>query len=448
MEGSKFYKNELFTEKIHLSKLITKNGIKNIYDAVSQCTRCGYCLENCPTYVVEKKETHSPRGRNQIVRMLLEGKYKNVENAREIIDTCLLCSACTEVCYGSVTTADIVLEARREEKGFGKSLIYKTTIILRRNRKIFDTIIKILFLIHRTKLPKLADKLGLFNLLGYPSLSVAVKKIIKPPLKFLHEELKDMENKENCQIRWVYFATCGTDYLFTEVGKSTIRVLKKLYGDGIFMNNECCGLVSYNYGSLKDAKELALKNIEIFEKIIKENPEVFIVGDCSSCIAFMKSYPQMFSDDDENYKRAVEFSSRVKDIIEVIKPEHINISDIDIEKIKNLKITIHHSCKAHNDQGLKNNQEKVLKPILKENLIELNESNMCCGGAGAYTFTKPELSNKILIRKISNIAKTQCDIVLVSSTSCLMQIGFGSKEMYNIRVMHYIQLIDEIIKKN
>jgi len=214
------------------------------------------------------------------------------------------------------------------------------------------------------------------------------------------------------------------------------------------MNNECCGLIAYNYGSLKDAKELALKNIEIAEKIIKNNPDVFIVGDCSSCIAFMKSYPQMFIDEEENYRKAIDFSSRVKDIIEVVKIEDLKNIDIDTENIKDLKITIHHSCKAYNDQGLKDNQEKVLKPILKENLVNLEESNMCCGGAGAYSFTKPELSNKILTRKISNIAKTQSDVVLVSSTSCLLQLRYGAKTMYNTKVIHYIQLIDEIIKKN
>ena len=444
MVSFKNYKNELYTDKIHLAELITKNGIKNIYDAVSQCTRCGYCLLSCPTYIIENKETLSPRGRNQTVRMLIEGKYKNVNAARNIIDTCLLCSACTNICYGSVATADIVLEARREENGFGNSIFYKSIITLRRNRKLLDIIMKMLYFLHRIKLSKLASALGLFDFLGYPSLSIAIKKLIKPPSKFLHEELKYLINPKPQKINWIYFATCGTDYLFTKVGRASVSVLKKIYGDGIFANNECCGLISYNYGSLKDAKELALKNIEIYEKIKKENPDAFIVGDCSSCIAFMKSYPQMFLDDELNYKRAIDFSNKVKDIIEVVKPEHL--SDINSEKIRELKVTIHHSCKAYNDQGLKDEEEKVLKPILKENLIELNESNMCCGGAGAYSFTKPELSNKVLYRKMSNIAKTQSDITLVSSTSCLIQMNYGSKTMYKTKVMHYIEFIDKILK--
>lgn len=440
----KNYKNELFTEKIHLHELITKNGVKNIYDAVSQCTRCGYCLESCPSYAVDKKENYSPRGRNQTIRMLIEGKQKDVNLAKDIIDTCLLCGACTNICYGSVATPDITLEARREERDFGNSLIYKAIINIRKKRKTFDLILKTFYIMHRVKLDKLADKLGMFDFLGYPSLSNAIKKLIKPPKKFLHEEINDLIPKETEKAVWIYFLTCGTDYMFTNVGKASISVLKKIYGNGIFMKNACCGLISYNYGSLNDAKEHALKNIEIFEELRKENPNAFIVADCSSCVAFMKSYPQMFSGEEENYKRAIEFSSNVKDIIEVVKPEHL--SDINLDSIKDKKITIHHSCKAYNDQGLKDEQEKVLKPILKENLIELNESNICCGGAGAYSFTKPEFSNKILYRKMKNISETQADITLVSSTSCLMQIGYGSKTHYSTEVKHYVEIIDEILK--
>lgn len=441
------YQNNLYTHNIHLSKLITQNGIKDIYDAVSNCTRCGYCIEVCPTYIVEKKETLSPRGRNQIIRALIEGKYRDVNTASYTIDSCLLCSACTNICYGKVQTSDIVLEARREEYNFGKSIIYKMIINLRNNKKFFDIILKIMSIIHNMKISKIIDKLGIFLFLGYPSLSKAIQKTLKMPKRFLHEEIDTMLLKNN-EPKWIYFLTCGTDYLFPQVGKSTINVLNKLYGNGIFMKNECCGLISYNYGCLEDAKKLALKNIEIYEMIKQENnnKNLYIIGDCSSCIAFMKSYPQLFIDDEINYKKAVEFSNSVKDITEFIKPQDIKSYNEDF--IKKNKITIHHSCKAYNDQNIKTQQEDVLKPIFKENLVELQESNICCGGAGAYAFIKPEFSEKILFRKISNIAKTQSNITLASSTSCLLQLKYGAKNNYShTQIMHYIELIDRIINK-
>lgn len=437
------FDNNLFTHEFHLKNLITETGIKNIYDATAQCTRCGYCLENCPTYITEKKETLSPRARNQIVRMLVKGKFKNPDDASYTIDTCLLCSACTNICYGSVPTADIVLEARREMKNFGRSKIYTAITKLRHYPKLFDFILKTLYFFKKIKLSELADFLGLFKILGMPSLSKAHRKLITVPDKFLHQqnEIKKLINKK---AKWIYFLTCGTDYVYDNVGKATINVLTKIYGEGYFINNTCCGLISYNYGNLKDSKKYALENIEKFMDIKKNNPNVFIVADCSSCVAFLKKYPQLFADEEENLSKAKEFSESVKDVIEVIKPEYLN--SINWDFIKDKKIAVHHSCKAHHDQKLTDVCEKVLKPILKERLVELEEKDMCCGGAGAYMFTKPEFSEKILERKLKNIAQSQADIVIASATSCLMQISWGLKQKYpNCKIMHYIEFIDKLL---
>ncbi len=434
--------NELFKHSVHLPSLITEHGVKNIYDAVSKCTRCGYCIENCPTYMILRKEIYNPRGRNQIIRMLIEGKYNDVNDTKEIIDSCLLCGRCTDVCYGKVKTPDIVLEARREEKRFGKSIFYKAIVKLRRNKKIFNLIIKILYFLKKIKLDFIADKLGLFDFLGFPSLSQASRKIIKLPKKLLSDEIENIIPEKN-EVKWIYFLTCGTDYLFPETGKATLSILKKIYGNGIFMKNECCGLISYNYGNLNDAKKYALKNIQIYEELKKHYGHIFMVADCSSCVAFMKSYPQMFIDDEEKYEMAVEFSNNIKDIVELIKPQ--DIKKVNLEAIKDKKLTIHHSCKAYNDEGLKDNEEKVLKPILNEKLVEMEESNICCGGAGAYAFTKPEISNEILKRKILNIGKSQADIVIVSSTSCLLHIKYGTKKYYHCEVLHYSEILDKLI---
>src|SRR3989338_1517943 len=96
-----------------LGRLLTDLGERSTYDAVSQCSRCGYCEQACPTYVATGQESKSGRGRNQIVRLMLEGKLDDREAALEALSTCLLCGACTTDCYAHVPTADIVLEGRR-----------------------------------------------------------------------------------------------------------------------------------------------------------------------------------------------------------------------------------------------------------------------------------------------------------------------------------------------
>src|SRR5437762_4790694 len=96
-----------------LGRLITDLGERSTYDAASQCSRCGYCEQACPTYVATGRESQSARGRNQLVRLMLEGKLKDPAAAEEALSTCLLCGACASACYAHVPTADIVLEGRR-----------------------------------------------------------------------------------------------------------------------------------------------------------------------------------------------------------------------------------------------------------------------------------------------------------------------------------------------
>src|SRR3989338_11005731 len=100
-----------------LNRLITDLGERSTYDAASRCGRCGYCEQACPTYVATGQESKSGRGRNQLVRLMLEGKLKDPSEAGEALSTCLLCGACSTACYAHVPTADIVLEGRRMLRG-------------------------------------------------------------------------------------------------------------------------------------------------------------------------------------------------------------------------------------------------------------------------------------------------------------------------------------------
>ncbi len=447
---AKYDINELFSNDIpHLKFLSTADGEKEIYDAVSRCLRCGYCETSCPTYSLTGKETLSPRGRNQLVRKLIEGKMKPSDAAAEGLKTCLLCGACTQTCYGKVPTADIVLEARREMSGHGKSLYYKIASMLVSRKNIYSYAIKFLYLLKKSGLTYLSEKLGLFYLLNMPGLEEAQKKALRTPLKFLTEKLeKDERLKGNGKISWIYFSACGTEFIYTENGLATVEILLMVYGDGIIMKNECCGLPAYNYGSLDEARKAARKNMELYRNISMKFNEAPIILDCSSCAAFLKSYPSLFSGNEEEFENAKNFSSKVKDITEFIKPAEI-LHRLDSQKLEGKRVTIHDSCRASHGQGIKQELRDVLKPVLKEKLCEMPESDHCCGGAGAFAFTNIEISKKILERKIKNISSVRPDIVIASSTSCLMQIEKGLKEMYpSAKIMHYSLFLKEFLLKN
>lgn len=425
-------------EKLHISRFANARGEAGLYDSLSQCNRCGYCESVCPTYILSGEEELSSRGRNQLVKMAMEGKFTDKEKVSRSVFTCLLCGACASACYGKVPTHEHVLEGRRSVKNYsGNPLLNLSLKLMLSHPGLFSAVLKTAFLLKKAGLSKLLSCLGIFHLLGMPQMSEIESAAERVPLVFLKERLKkDPELKSGDKKRWIYFAPCGPNYIYPEVGLATVKTLKKYIGSGLHMNNFCCGLTAYNYGKLEDAAKFARKNIELFERLSAETGEIPLVCDCSSCAAFLKEYPRLFREPGWK-KRAENFSKNVRDALEAVPPEKVRA--LGEEKAEVLSpVTYHDSCRACHGQGIREEPRLVLRKMLGKDFVEMKESDFCCGGAGAYFFTQKEMSEKILRRKILNIAGVQARTVVAGSTSCLMQLGKGLRKNYSSAgVVHY-----------
>jgi len=445
---SKYDINELYditAENRHLKTLLTSLGERTLYDATAQCNRCGYCETVCPTYMITGRETISARGRNQFVRMLVEGRTKNVRAAAEALSTCLLCGACTSACYAKVPTADIALEGRRSLSGHGENLFSKIAVETLLNApNLFSFWLKTAYLLKRLGLARLAGWMGLYDFTGMPALKDAQNAMGKAPLRFASEILardQALAREGKTKAAWAYFAPCGPNYVFPEVALATVRNLQRYLGDGVFIENSCCGLLAHNYGRLEDAKAFAKKNILLYEDLKAGLGDFVLVGDCSSCVAFMKAYEQLFTGDAAWRPRAAAFAAAVRDVLEIIPPEKVKRS----ERASSAgKVVYHDSCRACHGQGIRREPRVVIKKLALERWRELPESDWCCGGAGAYAFTQTSMSNSVLERKLTNIASTQADTVVVGGTSCLIQINGGLKTAYpSAKAVHYSVFLDK-----
>jgi glycolate oxidase iron-sulfur subunit len=447
---SKYDTNELYDhaqEPFHLKHLLTDLGERTVYDAAAQCNRCGYCETACPTYMLTGRETISARGRNQFLRLLIEGRTRDIGSAEESFSTCLLCGACSSVCYAKVPTPDLVLEGRRSGHGYGRSFAARLGVDLLLNRRwLFEPLLKAGYLLHRLGFAALAGRLGLYDFAGLPAAGTAQDAIERAPLKFLSAILRKdpaLRTEGKKEIAWAYFAPCGPNYLYTGVGLATVALLGRFLGEGAFADNSCCGLLAYNYGRIPEAREFAKKNIVRFERLKSAFGDFALVGDCSSCVAFMKSYEQLFTGDEEWRPRARAFAQAVKDILEALPADKIEGRAPAEGEI----VTYHDSCRACHGQGIRAEPRAALKKLAGGAFMEMPESDWCCGGAGAYAFTQTELSDRIGDRKIRNIASTRAGTVLVGATSCLLQIGGGLKAKYpSARAVHYSVYMDELTR--
>jgi glycolate oxidase iron-sulfur subunit len=382
----------------------------------------------------------------------MEGKMNGAASAAEALDTCLLCGACTEACFAKVPTADIVLEGRRAALGAAPRIVPALlSRLMLRNPGFFSVLVKLAALARRTGLPRLAGRLGLFRMTGLEPLEKAEREAPRMPLTFLSEELSaDPELRPEsggAPPAWAYFAPCGPNYLFTGVGLATVQLLKRFLGRGVFFHNSCCGLLAYNYGDIRDAAEFAKRNIEKYEALKKDFGPVKIIGDCSSCVAFMKSYEQLFTAEPEWRSRAADFAGAVNDAITAVPPSALPRAAGKKALAEAGRITYHDSCRACHGQGIRLEPREALEKLAGKGFTELPESDWCCGGAGAYSYTQPEMSEKILRRKTANIASVRADTVAVGSTSCLLQINAGLKRDYpSCKAVHYTQLLERLTR--
>jgi len=422
-----------------LDRLLTDLGERSTYDAASQCSRCGYCEQACPTYVATGDESKSPRGRNQIVRLMLEGKLDDKVAAMEALSTCLTCGACTTACYAKVPVVDIVLEGRRLLRGETHWLVRHFCRLLITSPKTVAVLLKVGFVFKKLGLSALGRPI--LRSLGLPVLAAMDEHTDESPLRNLDDLVVNRQNPESPAYR--YFAPCGPRYLFPRVGTATMFSLDKLKGPGAYLNNPCCGLLAHNYGELSAARELAKKNIEHAEK----NGTEPIVGDCSSCVAFLKTYPQLFlkPEDAEWRGRAEAFSKRVRDAIEIYGecadklPANVN---------EGVETTYHDSCRAINGQNIKEQPRRAAKKAAGASFCEMAGADACCGGAGAFAFVHEDLSDQLLKTKVGNIAGVQAGSVLTSSTSCLIQLARGLRKYYpDAKVLHLSEFVAGALEK-
>lgn len=408
---------------------MAERPLAHLYDSVASCNKCGYCLPFCPTYVATGKETISPRGRVQLVRAIIEGSLSDPMVVEESLSTCLLCKACTAVCFSQVPTADFVVEAKRL-LGERKSLPFT-------DRFLFRWILPHPFLFSLVVwAAALAKRAGLAWLLR-PFLSkrlrLANDLVPKPPLVFLRSRARKIskpkfETASSYKNNVAFFASCGMNYLFPEASLKSLSLLEKAGKPVRFWNHVCCGLPPHSAGDLESSKRLARGNLKLFEKTQPSH----IVTDDSSCSGYLKEYGRIFPED----SRAKEFSFRVKDLSEFLEEAEFSGGNLT-----GARLTYHDPCQIGNGFGLFSSPRNLLRKAGAE-ILEMEGSAECCGGAGTYCLNHPRLSDEILERKLDFIKKTKAEVVVTSATSCLLHIGHGIRRGgLKVRLAHLSEVL-------
>jgi glycolate oxidase iron-sulfur subunit len=416
------------------------------YSVVQQCMHCGLCLPTCPTYDATKLERNSPRGRIALMRAIADGQLESTRTFAEEMYFCLGCLACMTACPAGVNYAELFEHARAEAERAGllntpqRRLIRGFTVAW-----LFMDLRRMLWfgralrLYQRLGLQTLARSSGILRLLPKRLQELEAITPSIPP-KFSADLIAPLTPAvEPRRYRVAMLVGCAQDLIFSEVNRDTVEVLARNGCDVVTPPRQhCCGSLHAHNGELGLARELARRNIDQFP------PAQFdaIITNAGGCGSHLKHYRKLLVDDAAYRERAEVWDAKVKDIHEWLA--QIGLRSPAPDCLPARTVTYHESCHLAHGQKITAQPRQLLRAIPHLRLVELPESNWCCGSAGIYNLIQPEMAGALLERKLKHIETTGATVVATGNPGCQLQLLNGARQRgLPLRIVHPVTLLAE-----
>jgi glycolate oxidase iron-sulfur subunit len=404
------------------------------------CIHCGICLSACPTYLQLGNEADSPRGRIYLINAMKEGRVTvGNPNFQHHMQLCLECRACETACPSGVHFSAMMNEARvaiRKGRKLSTAEIFVRRLIFQTifpSRRLMHFCFRMLRLYQQSGMRRLVQASGILRL--FPGRLTRMEALLPEVPRSPRHSLPECAPIRG-RDRVLVFRGCIMPELFGPVQEATLRVLEHNgVSIGLPARQTCCGALHLHDGDLETTRQLARRNIEAFEK----DSGAAIIVNAAGCGAILKEYDELLADDPLYARRAQAFSHRVRDICEYLDALGI---DRRMERLE-MKVTYDDPCHLIHAQGVKAAPRNLLRIIPGLQLVELRDADRCCGSAGIYNITQPEMAERILEEKIANIIRTGAQVVASGNPGCLLQLQAGLRAKHlSIRAVHPIELLD------
>jgi glycolate oxidase iron-sulfur subunit len=411
-------------------------------EGVNQCVHCGLCLAYCPTFSELGTEMDSPRGRIFMIKSLAEGRMTLSDSTVRHLSLCLDCRACETVCPAGVPYGRLIeaakAEIERDRPGaLGRRLFRWLNFgLLLGHPRLLGLAATGARLYQASGLQRLVRKSGLVRLL--PGTLPAWEALLPPvPARSERTAPPPVTPAEGSQRARVALLTgCVQSVIFAAHNRATARVLAKNGCEVIVPDGQgCCGALNAHGGDHERALAMACRTIDAFEAARVDA----VVVNTSGCGAHMKAYGHLLAGDPAYAERARRFAASVRDLAEFLAQEPLRGPLAPVP----LTCTYHDPCHVVHGQKIKSEPRRLLAQIPGLRVAELTESDWCCGSAGIYNLTEPEMATRLLHRKVSHVLATGAEAVVTANPGCILQIqaGLGAHES-GVRVMHLVEILD------
>lgn len=412
-----------------------------------RCIRCGFCLEACPTYRLTGRETASPRGRIRLMTSVIGDGAPLTPDIVESIDLCLGCRACETACPSGVRYGAMVeqfrahienADARTRQQAGSKAglvaamarpaLFAKSLALSGQARSIPG-----LGVMPRPVSNALSGGHGVSLMM--PTMPDHAKVGVLPA----YSPAIGTRRATVCVLQG-----CVMRVLYHPVNAATVRVLQRLGCDVICPPDlGCCGALDLHVGRHAQGLEHARDALGVLSS---HRFDAFIVNS-AGCGSTLREYGELLDVDPVWSSAASQLAEKVRDVSEFVAEIGLPEPLPQMLRRYEARITYHDACHLANGQGITVQPRKLLEAIPGVTLLPLHESDMCCGSAGTYNLTQPEMARRLLDRKVPNIAATGADIVAMGNPGCMAWIEAGLRAQgLPVRVMHVVEVLDAALQ--
>jgi glycolate oxidase iron-sulfur subunit len=421
------------------------------FTAISDdCIKCGKCKPVCTIFNVNQDETTSPRGFIDLLGAYKRDELPLDETAKDIFESCFLCTNCVETCPNDLPT-DMIIERVRYDiaKKYGIAWYKRAFFFLLRNRKMMDFMAKMgwVFQTCGIKIDEAKEKATFRINLPIQMIKDRALPFAKR-VSFLNKYPQNIEasNKENLteenyklpNKKVAVFIGCMGNYSYTNIGDSLVTILDRLGIDAFIPKKQlCCSAPAYFTGAFDSVDYLVKENIQYFETFV-DDVDAIIVPE-ATCSAMMNiDWEHYLHDQPQWLERAKKLAPKIHMATKWLEG-NTNLKELlssTGNKFSEL-VTYHDPCHAKKMQGIK----KEPRALLSQNyeIKEMSDPDRCCGFGGVTMQSeKYHFAKAAGLPKAAMIQDTGAQIVSAECSACRMQI---TNSMHNAKV-------EEVVFKN
>ncbi|WP_426445310.1 (Fe-S)-binding protein [Paenibacillus sp. S-38] len=429
--------------------------LKLDYDQLTNCMRCGFCLPACPTFKETGVEPESPRGRIALMKAVADGIMDPDQAFQDQMNHCLGCRACEPVCPADVKYGQLMEQARDAIEDHTRHSIPVTGL----RRLFFKGIFP-----HRRRLKWLGRSLSFYQRSGLRTVArrSGMLRLFPQPMREMEQILPEASAQGVVErlgtlypakgepiARVALFRGCIMDVLFSQTNVNTVKLLSEA-GFEVYIPKEqvCCGALHAHSGEMEQARVLARRNLDAFNEAGIEH----IVSNAGGCGALLVEYGHLLQEDPEYRGLAEWFASRVMDVSRLLLergriPAFVETCASPAEP---LTITYQDSCHLRNVMKSPDAPRQLMRQVAHARFVEMKEADRCCGSAGIYNMTQPEMAGQLLEHKMEHAGQTGARYLLTSNPGCLLQMKLGVRKHGaggHMEVQHVVDFLYERIGK-